>query len=97
MNQLICNAIKTCNCISFNYDGGVRTVEPYCHGVLKNGNEALRAYQIEGYSKSKNPTGWKLFLISKILNLTINNEKFQIIRPEYNPNDSAMIRIYCRI
>ena len=97
MNQDICSAIQTKRIIAFNYDGGLRKIEPYCHGVTKKGNEVLRAFQISGYSSSGNPIGWKLFSVSKISNLKILDEIFQSKRRDYNPNDPAMSRIFCRI
>jgi len=50
MNLEICAAIRTRSVIQFYYDGGLRTVEPHCHGVSKDGNELLRGYQTGGYS-----------------------------------------------
>ena len=97
MNKDICSAIKTKRIITFYYDGGLRRIEPYCHGVTKKGNEVLRAFQISGYSRSGSPIGWKLFSVSKISNLKILDETFHSIRRDYNPNDSVMSRIFCRV
>ena len=97
MNKDICSAIKTKRIITFYYDGGLRRIEPYCHGVTKKGNELLRAFQISGYSRSGNPIGWKLFSLSKIANLKILDDTFQSIRRDYNPKDSAMSRIFCKV
>ncbi|MGQ4876126.1 MAG: hypothetical protein ACP6IY_18830 [Promethearchaeia archaeon] len=93
----ICIAIQSRKLLSFSYDGGIREVEPYCYGITKKGKEMLRAYQVDGYSKSGNRQGWKLFDVSKIFRLEIIDKTFINIRPEYNPNDSVMIRIFCRI
>ena len=89
MNPEICEAIKLKRIIRFNYSGGLRTVEPFCHGVSTAGNEVLRGYQTSGDSESGDPVGWKLFRVSEISNLTITNELFSGTRPGYNPNDSA--------
>lgn len=97
LNEVICEAIKSRKIISFIYEGGGRYVEPYCYGILKNGNEALRGYQIKGYSSSGKIFGWKLFHISKMKGIKIENEKFTEIRPRYNPNDSAMHKIFCNV
>ena len=97
LNKKICLAIESRNIIVFNYEGGSRKIEPYCHGLSKNRKELLRAYQISGYSSSGKLEGWKLFYISKISNLRILDKKFQKVRPKYNPNDSAMSKIYCRV
>ena len=97
MNQLICIGIASKKYLIFSYDGGKRTVEPYCYGITKKGNEILRAYQIGGYSKSGNPFQWKLFSTSKISNLKISDDGFDKIRAKYNPNDKVMVKIYCKI
>jgi len=97
MNQNICSAIRDKRIIAFYYDGGLRNIEPYCYGVTKNSNEVLRAFQISGYSRSGNPKRWKLFSVSKISNLKILVEIFQGNRRDYNRNDPAMPRIFCRI
>ena len=97
MNQNICFAIQAKRIIAFNYDGGLRKIEPYCYGLTKKGNEVLRAFQISGSSRSGNPIGWKLFTLSKISNLKILDETFHSIRRDYNPNDSVMSKIFCKI
>jgi len=56
-----------------------------------------RAFQISGFSRSRNPKGWKLFSLSKISNLKISDETFQGNRRDYNRNDPAMSRIFCRV
>lgn len=93
----IASAIESRKILSFNYEGGQRFVEPYCYGRNHKGNELLRAYQIRGFSRSDTPTGWKLFRVDKISNLKADNTAFGGLRPRYNPNDSAMEIVYCRI
>jgi hypothetical protein len=97
MNTEICAAIRDRAIVQFHYNGGLRTVEPHCHGVSKDGNELLRGYQTEGYSQSGNPVGWKLFSVSKISSLQQTGEGFSSNRPDYNPNDRAMKSICCRV
>ncbi len=84
MNPIICSAIRSKQVIHFYYNG-LRSVEPFCYGVTKAGNEVLRGYQTGGHSASGNPVGWKLFLISGISNLTITSKHFDAIRPGYTP------------
>jgi len=97
MIEEICQTIKERKLLNFYYDGGLRTVEPYCYGLSKKNAAFLRAYQISGYSKSGTPSGWKLLNVSKISNISISEESFRLIRPEYNPNDPIIVKIYCRI
>lgn len=97
MNSDICNAIRNKDIISFNYDGGIRIVEPYCYGVSTAGNLVLRCFQIDGYSLSGKPMGWKLFKIGEMSSISLTEKKIFNIRSGYNPNDKGMIRIICNI
>lgn len=97
MNPEICAAIRTRSVIQFYYDGGLRTVEPHCHGVSKNGNELLRGYKTGGYSQSGKPVSWKLFSVRKISSLKQTEEIFPSNRQDYNPNDRAMKSICCSV
>lgn len=97
MNRLICEAISTRAVISFNYDGGMRIVEPHCHGISTKGKEAMRGFQIKGTSQSGEFYGWKLFTVAKIGNLRILDQTFEKNRSGYNPNDSMMQQICCHV
>ena len=97
MNASICAAIRRREVIELWYDGGARTVEPYCHGISTAGNEVLRGYQTDGYSESGQPVGWKLFEVSRISNLRQTGTTFPTNRPGYNPNDRGMSPIHCRV
>ncbi len=97
MNPMICSAIRSKQVTRFYYNGGFRTVEPFCYGVSTTGHEVLRGYQTGGDSESGDPMGWKLFRVAEIASLTITNGHFDTIRPGYNPNDPAMTTIYCHV
>jgi hypothetical protein len=97
MNRDICAAIRDRAVVQFHYNGGLRTVEPHCHGVSKGGNELLRGYQTGGHSQSGQPVEWKLFSVGKISSLQQTGQKFSTNRPDYNPNDRAMKSICCRV
>ncbi len=97
MNSTICSAIRSKRVIRFFYDGGFRTVEPFCHGESKDGNALLRAYQTAGYSESGQTVGWKLFRLDNMSSLAVTDEIFSGRRPEYNPEEPAMVTICCRI
>jgi hypothetical protein len=96
MNSDICNAIKNMNLIEFYYNGGTRTVEPYCHGVTTAGNEALRGYQVDGFSES-GKLGWKMFDLGNASNLTVLDETFEGPRTGYRKGDKGMSKIYCEL
>ena len=88
-------------CIIY-YDGdepggrGLREIEPVCLGVSKSGNKVLRAWDSEGashraYKGEKPLPGWRLFRLDKILSIKPSKEKFEIMRPKFNPNgDKSM-------
>lgn len=97
MNSTICNAITKKQVLEFYYDGGIRTVEPFCHGISTAGNEVLRGFQKGGYSESGNSHTWKMFKVDEITSISIKNEKFTGQRPNYNPNDKGMRQIHCNV
>lgn len=95
MNTEIINAIKNQNVITFDYDGDSRTVEPHCYGLTTKGNEAIRAYQISGYSSS-GKMGWKLYDLSKANNIEVEDDIFEI-REDYKKGDKGMSIIFSEI
>ena len=97
MNSTVCTAIQGKKVMRFYYDGGYRLAEPHCHGVSKDGNELLRAYQVGGHSESGQTEGWKLFRLDELSSLSITDQSFAGPRPDYNPNDKAMASIYCNL
>jgi hypothetical protein len=92
MHPLLCSAITMRQVIRFRYHGGYRVVEPFCYGVSHAGYELLRAYQIEGHSESGSSSGWKLFRVDEMSELSVAED----VRASFNPNDPAMEIIYCR-
>ena len=96
MNATLCKAIQQKRVIRFLYDGDLRVVEPFCHGVSTAGHEVLRGYQMRGQSES-HELGWKLFTVSEMSGLTITDETFNGVRKFYRPNDQAMTKFFCRV
>jgi len=94
MNSKIINAIENYQILEFYYDGGIRIVEPHCFGVTTKGNNGLRAFQIEGYSKSGETIGWKMFLLSDIISLVVSDQVFLEPRTGYKKGDRGMSNIY---
>ena len=97
MNSTICAAIAARQLLQFHYTGGLRTVEPYRHGRSTAGHEVLRAYQVSGFSSSRQATGWKLFDVAKMADLRPTPETFSHNRPGYQPKDRAMLVVYCQL
>jgi predicted DNA-binding transcriptional regulator YafY len=92
-NEAICNAIAKRLVISFNYTGKPRTVEPHTLGYDRDGDLTLSAWQLSGGSG----TGWRDFHFKKISGFALTGSQFPGARPGYNPNDSTLTRIICRL
>jgi predicted DNA-binding transcriptional regulator YafY len=101
----IVKSIKNKDKVIIYYDGdepggrGLREIEPVCFGYSKANNPVLRAWDNEGAShtdfKGEQPLpGWRLFRVDKILSFKPTGEKYNQIRPNYNPNgDKSMNRV----
>jgi hypothetical protein len=95
--SVICKAIQRRLCLEFHYHDRLRVVEPYCIGVSTRGTEVLRAVQVRGLSSSGGYKFGKLWVVADMVNPRILDETFVPDDPNYNPDDSAMKEIYCRI
>ena len=101
----IVDSIKQKRRVIIYYDGdepggkGLRIVEPVCYGYSKAGNPVLRAWDVEGsshraYLGEKPLPSWRLFRVDKIITLRPTAEKFNEMRPNYNPSgDKSMERV----
>jgi len=96
VKSTLCEAIKNRRQISMRYEGRERILDPYLIGTTTAGNEALRAYQVGGYSERGGLPAWRLFTLSAISNVKILDTSFGI-HPLYNPYDKAMVQISCRV
>ena len=97
MLALLCDAMATRKLLAFTYDGHARVVAPYCPGFTRAGHEVLRAVQVRGSSRSGLFGSGKLWTISKMRLVRTLNEDFVADDPSYEPNDSAMARVHCRV
>lgn len=97
--SIVCDAIRSRRLLAFDYGGHARVVVPYCHGWSKTGEEVVRAVQVRGTSSSgKAGLGFgKLFTIRKLVRPRLLDEPFVPDDPNYNPDDSALARICCRV
>jgi hypothetical protein len=94
--DLLCDAIRYRTLLAFEYDGHARVVAPYCHGETGSG-EALRAVQVGGSSTSGGFGFGKLWMVVRMKNVRAVLEAFEPNDPHYNPDDTAMKTIHCRI
>lgn len=95
--SIICEAIRKRALLQFRYHDRVRVVAPYCHGVSTRDVEVLRGVQVRGESGSSGFGMGKLWTVDKMVEPRILEETFVANDPHYNPNDSAMKRIHCRV
>jgi hypothetical protein len=93
----ICQAIRKRLLLEFSYDGRSRVVAPYCHGISTRDEPSLRAIQIRGASSRGGLGFGKLWTIAKMRDLRLTDEPFVPNDPDYNPDDSGMKQIHCRI
>jgi len=93
--SLVCVAIRELRVLEFVYDEKRRIVEPYCHGTSAKGADSLRAIQIGGQGSG---FGFgKMWTIGKMTELRLTERRFVPDDPHYNPDDSALVRIHCRV
>jgi hypothetical protein len=97
MDALICEAIRRKALLQFLYRGRLRVVAPYCHGLSTRGGKVLRAVQVRGYSSSNGFGFGKLWFVDEIENPKMLTETFIPDDSTYNPDDSAMKEIHCRL
>jgi len=93
----ICEAIRKRMVIRLYYQGGIRVVEPHCHGISTDNNEVLRAYQIGGYSRSGQHIGWKLIAVNRIYSIQPEGTTFTANREGYESHDRSMSSIHCAV
>jgi hypothetical protein len=84
--------------LAFDYKGSSRVVEPHTYGRGgKWDEEMISAYQIEGYSRSGDPRGWRTFRIADVANVRIDSRHFVEPRPGYQRDDGAFTQIIAQV
>lgn len=95
VTAIVCGAIRRRTLLRFDYGGKTRLVQPYCHGVSTAGHEVVRAVDVSGRGPG---FGFgKLWLVEKMSAVLDTGTPFSPDDPDYNPHDSAMRTIHCRI
>jgi predicted DNA-binding transcriptional regulator YafY len=95
MNAFICRAIRERRVLRFNYEGGAREIEPYCHGFSRESQELVRGYQIAGVSRSGEPVGWKTFRVDRMADVAVTFATFPAERDGYDPAENRMATVHC--
>jgi len=81
-----CTAIGSMNLVRFYYDDaapGYRIVEPHMVAYNQKDNLILSAWFLYGESASNEGPGWREYLLEKVSNVTILDERFTQLRPGY--------------
>jgi len=91
--EVICKAIAARALLSFTYAGKQRRVEPHILGHAKDGELTLCAWQLQGGSG----VGFRDFHVQKASNFVASDETFPEARPGYNPNDTTLATVICRL
>ena len=92
MDGIVCDAIAKRQVLSLRYKDQMRTVEPHLLGYDSDGDLTLSAWQV-----SVSRPGWRDFHVSKASGIATTGSNFSGPRPGYNPNDSTLDRIVCRL
>lgn len=93
----LCTAIRERRLLHFDYNGLQRLVAPYCYGISTRDSEVLRAIQVGGDSSSGGFRFGKLWTVKEMQNVRLADQAFVPNDTNYNPDDSAMKQIICRI
>ncbi len=94
--DLLCGAIAGKRLIQFKYDGRSRIVEPFCCGTNSAESYVLQGFQLRGSDKTK-PLCWRIYELSEMSQLSVTQHAFKGKRGEYNPENPAMTKVFCRI
>lgn len=98
MELTICNAIATFQTLRFVYRGGVRRIEPYCHGFGEQEQELRLGRQLGGASVSENPRQWRIFSVSEMVGIDLAQGNFAPV-DGYNPTapHPSILDVHCSV
>lgn len=94
--DFICQAIRDRRLLEVVYHGHTRVVAPHIFGLDTTDTEVLSCYQISGGAQGGEQKGWKSLKARELSVTRITELRFHP-RPEYRPNDRAMVTVYCRV
>jgi len=89
----LCNYIRRKEVIMFMYADSLRVVEPHLLGRDESGDLTLSAWQLSGATGS----GWRDYHVEKMTSIDATNRSFKNARPGFNPNDTTIKTIICRL
>src|SRR5258708_60177 len=97
MNGMLCESIKRRCLLEVEYSGGVRVIEPYAHGLSRDGMEILVAFQRGGASSSGRTIGWKAFRADELDQVVVLDVTFLVNRTEYRAGGLSknLVSVHC--
>lgn len=95
MKTTLCRAIRERKLLAVIYHGRERLVAPHIFGIDTRGTEVLSCYQVSGAAGGEQQ-GWKSLKAGELTVKSMTGLHFHP-RPEYRPDDRAMVRVYCRV
>jgi hypothetical protein len=98
VTETIVEAIRLRRLLRFYYDGHLRIVQPATYGNhATTGNLTLKAYQVQGTSKSRVVPFWSSFIIDQVERLEMLSESFKDNPPGYREDDSQISPIVAQL
>ena len=91
------DAIAKSKRIKLEYLGHTRIAEVHTLGITKKGEPAMRAYQVEGGSRSEHTVGWKPFLLKNVTLVELLDKASEAPREGYRRGDRFMAEIIAEI
>lgn len=95
-SQEVYRALDRNKLLSFYYDEQLRVIEPHAFGITKDGNLAVRGYQVSGESSQPLP-GWRMFRLDKFEHARALATDSHAPRPDFKPNDKHLAHILLEI
>jgi hypothetical protein len=95
-SQAVYEALSKNQLLSFHYDEQLRVVEPHSFGITKDGNLAVRCFQVSGESSQPLP-GWRMFRLDKFEHARALATPSGAPRPDFKPNDKHLKHILLEI
>jgi hypothetical protein len=97
VHAIICDAIRARRLLRFIYEGYERIVEPHLHGINSANHEMLSGWLVGGWSESRPEPGWRNYLVREMHDVQALAAQFEGPRPKYNPFDSQVRQVFCRL
>lgn len=82
--------------VQFSYNGHSYLVEPHLLGQNLKKEDCLCAWSTALANSPGSKSGWHCFMLRDVKELRILEKRFYKTRPDYDPYDNTMSRIYYR-